>query len=79
MRLKCFLTSAVDTLDLRDLSAGATLVVLVRNTRIQAGQFPVVTTGLVARHRLHQVGAVSRPSCWLVGYLSLSQFETCRV
>lgn len=75
--LHCSLTVAVDTLDLRELTAGAAHLLVVGNTLIQAEQLPVVTTGLVAGHRLHQVRAVSRPSRWLVGDLSLPQFETC--
>ena len=73
------LTVAVDTLDQRQPGAGATLLLIIRNTLIQANQLPVVTTGLVTRHRLHQVRAVSRSSCWLVGDPSSSQFKTCIV
>lgn len=71
------LTVAVDTLGLCEPSAGPALLPVVGETLIQADQLPDVTTGLVARHRLHQVRAVSGPSCWLVGDPSSSQFETC--
>lgn len=71
------LTVAVNTLELCELSAGATGPLAVRTALIQADHLPVVTTGLVTRHRLHQVRAVSRPSRRLVGDLSFSQFEPC--
>lgn len=70
------LTVAVDTPDLWELSAGATRILIIGNTLIQADQLPVVTTGLVTRHRLHQVRAVSRSSRRLIGDLSLPEFET---
>lgn len=71
------LTVAVDTLDLHNLGAGATLLPIIRNARTQTDQLPVVTSGLVTWHRLHKVWTVSRTSRWLVCNLSFPQFETC--
>lgn len=71
------LTVAVDTLDLHNHGAGATLLPIIRNTRTQTDQLPIVTSGLVTWHRLHKVWTVSRTSRWLVCNLSFPQFETC--
>lgn len=70
------LTVAVEALDLRQLRTGTARPAVIRNTFIQPQQLPVVTTGLITRHGLHQVGAVPRASCRLVGDPPLPQFET---
>ena len=71
------LTVAVDAADLRKPSARSARLLIVGDALGQADQLPVVTTGLVTGHRLHQVWAVSRPPCRLVGDLPLPQFEAC--
>lgn len=70
------LTVAVDALDLRQLRTSAARPAVIRNAFIQAQQLPVVTTGLITRHGLHQVRAVPRAPRRLVGDPSLPQFET---
>lgn len=71
------LTIAVDTPEQCQLSAGAARRPVARDAAIQADQPPVVATGLVARHRLHQVGAVPGPPRRLIGDPPFPQFETC--
>ena len=73
------LTITVDTLDLGDLGSGSTLLVVVRKTRLQLHQQPIVTAGLLTGDGLHQMGAVPCASGRLIGYPPLPQLEPCGV
>lgn len=72
-----FLTTAVDTADLGQLSPGATRLLLTWDALVQSHQLPVKAAGLVTGHRLNQVGAVLGPPRRLVDDPPLPQLETC--
>lgn len=68
------LTTVVDTLDMCEPGARPAGLLIQRDARIQSTQLPAVTSGVVTRQCLFQVGAGFRPLGRLIDDLPLSQF-----